>query len=181
MTPEQLAEIRKRYAVPPAGPQQLVADLAALLAHVEALEKEHEEDQGVIRVWRGRCERAEADNAALALVLEEALDTVERIQEMRRHGRLVPELAVSILREDLDRHGERGAALLEENRRLRARVAELAGVLGLLTPQHDQRWRYYQHEDGCPNMRDEHAECRCDGEEALKRIDAARATLEAKP
>jgi hypothetical protein len=41
--------------------------------------KEHEEDQGVIRVWRGRCERAEADNAALLLEMKRAHDDMESI------------------------------------------------------------------------------------------------------
>lgn len=39
-------------------------------AAVAALIAEHHEDQGVIAVWRGRCERAEAERDALIAELE---------------------------------------------------------------------------------------------------------------
>jgi len=42
----------------------------------DGLRREHEEDQGVIRVWRGRCERAEANNAALLGILRPLVDGV---------------------------------------------------------------------------------------------------------
>lgn len=44
----------------------------ALMGRLRDAEKERDEDQGVIRVWRGRTERAEADNAALLKALHSA-------------------------------------------------------------------------------------------------------------
>lgn len=43
------------------------------------LRKEHDEDQGVIRVWRGWCERADADNAALLKALDRAKVGLARV------------------------------------------------------------------------------------------------------
>lgn len=43
----------------------LMAQVDRLTAEVEALRQEHTEDQGVISVWRGRTERAEAEAEAL--------------------------------------------------------------------------------------------------------------------
>lgn len=44
---------------------------AELLTHLRDVEKVRDEDQGVIRVWRGRCERAEAEVAQLNEALAE--------------------------------------------------------------------------------------------------------------
>lgn len=53
---------------------------AALLrrqhAEIESLKAEHEEDQGVIRVWRRRTEQAEAEREALRAALASNMPTV---------------------------------------------------------------------------------------------------------
>ncbi len=47
--------------------------LIAVTAERDKLLKEHEEDQGVIRVWRGRTERAEAERDKLRAACQRVL------------------------------------------------------------------------------------------------------------
>ena len=56
---------------------ELESERSTLSAHVVDLEMEHAEDQGVIRVWRGRVERAEAERDAAQ----------QRVAEMERRIR----------------------------------------------------------------------------------------------
>lgn len=67
-----------------------LADLDTLRARVAEVEKEREEDQGVIRVWRGRTERAESERdaaqqrakaleCAARRVTREALEALEKM------------------------------------------------------------------------------------------------------
>lgn len=46
-------------------------------ARVAELEREHEEDQGVIRVWRGRTKRADARVAELEAGISTAMQLIE--------------------------------------------------------------------------------------------------------
>lgn len=92
---------------------------AEVVKRLRDAEQERDEDQGVIRVWRGRCERAEADNAALLAEMKEAHDNYESISG------------------DVFSRPHPGAALLEELEGLRKRDALLTseavkgGPLGL--------------------------------------------------
>lgn len=50
---------------------------------VAALIAEHNEDQGVIAVWRGRCERAEAERDALIAERDAAMDICRALAKLR--------------------------------------------------------------------------------------------------
>ena len=52
---------------------EYIGELAELHHEKDQLLKEHEEDQGVIRVWRGRAERAEAERDNLRAACELAV------------------------------------------------------------------------------------------------------------
>lgn len=91
--------------------------LEALMGRLRDVEKEREEDQGVIRVWRGRCGRAEADNAALLA----AISTYHEAWKTGRDG--VPFAA--LLRTAHKPHP--GSALLEELEGLKKQVEFLRG------------------------------------------------------
>jgi len=87
--------------------------LEALMGRLRDAEKEREEDQGVIRVWRGRTQRAEADNAALLALLHKVADCGFKMTG-----------AVAADVDDLLRRNHPGAALLEELEGLRKQVSE---------------------------------------------------------
>lgn len=110
-------------------------ELAASRSEVEALKKEHAEDQGVIAVWRGRTERAEADNAALLDAAQETAGILTerdwQVRQQKAHGILA-----------LLEHSHPGAALLEELRGLRVQAemlqsahAQVAEVAKMLDPE----------------------------------------------
>lgn len=65
-----LHSVTREVAEAFAGIPPLAAERDALRERVAALEKEHEEDQGVICVWRGRAERAEAAIAAARIIAD---------------------------------------------------------------------------------------------------------------
>lgn len=115
----------------------------ALRQRVAELEREHNEDQGVIRVWRGRCERAEADNAAQALamvkVLTEAADPRATFETLVR---AIQDMGV------VANAPHSGAALLEYVRALEDLYAACAAYFVHAAANHD---------DGCPE--DDTCEC----------------------
>jgi len=66
-----------RNACTPPHTVRMPTETEILRARVAELEREHEEDQGVIRVWRGRTKRADARVAELEEGISTAMQLIE--------------------------------------------------------------------------------------------------------
>lgn len=105
------------------GDEKAQAAFAEVVKRLLDVEQERDEDQGVIRVWRGRCERAEADNAALLELVKDVPAFLEGVAAscLRRGLGMEFEPSPALMSAISNPHP--GAALLEELEGLRKQVA----------------------------------------------------------